>query len=67
MAQYSGLNFNEIENLDFLDYLILRRDSHINALSQTESGRKYLKRAYELEQTKPDRKKLREKFGGGGK
>lgn len=65
--QFSGLNFNEIQQLDILDYLILRRDSHINALSQTESGRKYLKRAYELEQTKPDREKLRKKFGGGEK
>lgn len=32
-------------------------------LNQTEKGREYLDDAWRLEQTKPDRKKLREKFG----
>lgn len=32
----------------------------------TEKGREYLENAYRLEQTKPDRQKLREKFGEGG-
>lgn len=35
-------------------------------LNQTEKGREYLDNAWRLEQTKPDRKKLREKFGSKG-
>lgn len=35
-------------------------------LNQTESGRKYLYDAWCLEQTKPERKKLREKTGAKG-
>jgi hypothetical protein len=33
---------------------------------QTEEGQKYLERCWILEQTKPDRAKLREKFGKEG-
>ena len=63
ISEYSGLNFFQIGELDYLDFLILRRDAHINALSQTESGREYLEKAYYFEQTKPDRESLRRKFG----
>lgn len=35
-------------------------------LNRTEKGREYLDNAWRLEQTKPDRKKLREKFGAKG-
>ena len=34
--------------------------------SQTEEGRKYLKDCFRMEQTKPDREGLRERFGKKG-
>ena len=49
--------------MDYVDYLIYKRDAFIYQLNQTEKGREYLDKAYYLEQTKPDRKKLREQFG----
>ena len=54
----------EIEELDYLDYLMYRRDAFI--YRQTEKGEKYLDNAWRLEQTEPDRKGLRNKFGKEG-
>ena len=62
MSDYTGLSFLEVAELNYLQYLIWRRDAYIHALSQTEEGREYLKNAYRMEQTKPDRKRLREKL-----
>lgn len=67
MSDYTGLSFLEIAELDFLQYLIWRRDAYIHVLSQSEEGQEYLKNAYRMEQTKPDRKRLREKLGKEGK
>lgn len=66
VAQYTGLNILQVEELDYLDYLIYRRDAFIYRMSQTEKGEEYLKNAWSLEQTKPDRKSLRKKFGKEG-
>lgn len=63
VADYTGLNFFEVANLDYLQYLVWRRDAYIYMLSRTEEGQKYLDNAYRMEQTKPDRKKLRSKLG----
>ena len=60
---YTGLSFDMIQDLDYLDWLYLRRDAFINALNQTETGQEYLDKAYLLEQTEPDRKALRKRFG----
>lgn len=35
-------------------------------LSRTEAGQEYLDNAWRMEQTEPDRKKLRKKFGKEG-
>ena len=56
----------EVEELNYLDYLRYRRDAFIYHMSQTEKGQEYLDNAYRLEQTKPDRKALRNKFGKEG-
>ena len=56
----------EVDQLDYIDYLRYRRDAFIYQMSQTEKGQEYLDNAYRLEQTKPDRKKLREKYGKEG-
>lgn len=66
VSQYTSLNILQVEELDYIDYLIYRRDAFIYRMSQTEDGVKYLKNAYRLEQVKPDRKSLREKFGKEG-
>ena len=56
----------EVDNLDIVVYLSYRRDAFIYKMSQTEKGREYLSNAYRLDQTTPDRKRLREKFGKEG-
>ena len=63
MHEYTGLDFNEIEELEYIDYLQYRRDAFIHSLNQTEKGREYLENAHTLTQTEPDRKRLRELFG----
>ena len=53
----------EVQELDYLDYLLFRRDAFITRMSQTKKGREYLRDAYNLEQVNPDRKALRDQFG----
>lgn len=65
VAQYTGLNILEVQQLDYIEYLQYRRDAFISKMNQSEEGREYLQKAWNLEQTKPDRKSLREKFGKG--
>ena len=62
VADYTGLNFHEIEELDYIEYLQYRFDAFISKMNETEKGREYLDRAYNLTQTAPDRKTLRNKF-----
>lgn len=66
VAQYTGLNILQVQELDYIDYLILRRDAFIYRMSQSEEGEKYLNNAWRLEQTAPDRDSLRKKFGKDG-
>lgn len=66
VARYVGISILDVEELNYLDYLKLRRDAFIYRMNQTEKGREYLDNAYRLEQTKPDKQALREKFGKEG-
>ena len=66
MSQYVGVSMLEVEELNYLDYLRYRRDAFIYRMSQTEKGQEYLDNAYRLEQTKPDKEALRNKFGKEG-
>lgn len=66
VSQYSGLNFHQVERLDYVTYLLWRRDAYIQALSSTEDGRAYLDDCCRMEQTKADRKKLHQILGKGG-
>jgi hypothetical protein len=52
--------------LDAFEYWSFLRDAVIYKYMQTEEGQKYLEKCWTLEQTKPDRAKLREKFGKEG-
>lgn len=63
MAEYTGLNLLQVGELDYVQYLIWRRDAWIYMLSRTEEGREYLDNAWRMEQTKADRKALRKKLG----
>lgn len=62
VAEYLGITVLEVNNLNFIDYLFFLRESVIYNCEQTEEGREYLRNAKRLEETAPDRKKLREKF-----
>lgn len=62
MAEYTGLTLYDVRELNYLDYLLLRRDAFIHKLNQTEKGREYLDNAWRMEQTKPDRLALRKKL-----
>ena len=62
VAEYTGLNFLQIAELDYLQYLVWLRDAYIYKLSRTEEGQEYLDNAWRMEQTKPDRTALRKKL-----
>lgn len=62
MSEYTGLNFLQVRQLDFIKYLTWLRDAYIHSLNQTEAGREYLDNAYRMEQTAPDRSALRKKL-----
>ena len=63
MADYTGLNFLQIAELDYVQYLVWLRDAFIYRMNSTEEGREYLDNAWRMEQTKPDRAGLRKKLG----
>ena len=63
MADYAGISLPEVRAMDYVDYLILRRDAYIHKLSQTEAGQEYLDNAWRMEQTQPDRARLRKELG----
>ena len=63
VAEYSGLDFHQVGQLDYGTYLLWLRDAYIHSLSRTEEGREYLDNAWRMEQTEPDRPKLRRKVG----
>ena len=66
VAEYTGLNFHQVGQLNYLQYLAYRRDAFIYKMSQTEKGQEYLDNAWRMEQTEPDRAALRRRFGKGG-
>ncbi len=62
MADYTGLNFHEVRELEYIQFLTWRRDAFIWWLSRTEKGEEYLDNAWRMEQTAPDREALRKKL-----
>jgi hypothetical protein len=62
VSEYTGLNFHEVRQLNYIVFLTWRRDAFIYKLSQTEAGQQYLDNAWRMEQTKPDREALRKKL-----
>lgn len=62
VAEYTGLNFLQIGELNYIEYLQYRRDAFISMLSKTDKGQEYLDNAWRLEQTEPDRAALHRRF-----
>lgn len=65
VADYANMKITEVQKLNYVDYIILRREALISSLSKTEEGREMLEDAFCYEQTEPDRAALRQQFGGG--
>jgi len=63
VSDFTGLNFNQVIEMDIFEYWALLRDAVIYKYSQSQEGQEYLNKCWILEQTKPQRDKLREKFG----
>jgi hypothetical protein len=63
VAGYTGLTFHQIQRLNYIEYLTYRRDALITWLNGSEEGKEYLRNAWRMEQTEPDRDALRRKFG----
>ncbi len=53
----------EVEEIDLDIYLYLLRNAFIARMSETEKGREYLRNAWRIGQTSPERSRLRERFG----
>ena len=66
VSDYTGLDFLQVGELDYIQFLQWRRDAFIARLNQTEEGQEYLNNAWRMEQTEPDRAALRKKLGKGG-
>ena len=66
VMDYCHINIYEVQELEIDIYLFFLREAMIFENSQTEEGRKYLKDCFRMEQTKPDREGLRERFGKKG-
>ena len=64
MSEYTGLDFQQVRRLEYVNYLTWLRDAYIYSLNQTQAGREYLDNAYRMEQTAPDRSALRKKLKG---
>lgn len=62
VAEYAGISLLQVRELNYIQYLVWRRDAFIYRLSRTEEGSEYLDNAWRMEQTKPDRERLRKKL-----
>lgn len=63
VADYSGISVPDVQRLDFLDYLCIRRDAFIQNMNKTEEGRAFLDEVWLISQTSMDIKSMREHFG----
>ncbi len=66
VSDYTGINFLELENIPVDVYKALVRDAFIHGMQQTEQGRDYLDKCWTMQQTSPDRARLRDHFGKKG-
>lgn len=62
VSDYTGYNFDRIDELEVFEYWLLLRDAILYKYMQSEEGIKYLENCWRIEQTAPDREALREKM-----
>lgn len=62
VRDFTGLDFQKIKQLYYDEFLLYVRDAFIYKLEQSEGGREYLRNAYRILQTEPQRKKIRERM-----
>ena len=62
VAAYTGMSFSELMELDCITFKMLLRDAFIDRMRKTEEGRDYLENCWLIQQTKPDRKRLKKEF-----
>ena len=62
IADYANISIFDVYELNLIEYMTFLRDAVIYNNMQTESGREWLDNAWILEQKRPDRKQLRDKF-----
>lgn len=62
VMDYLHLNIFEIQDMPIDLYLFFMREAYIYQLNQTKEGREYLSECWRMEQTRPDRNKIKEKI-----
>lgn len=65
VIDYLNITIFDAQEMPIDLYLYFMREANIHKLMQTKEGREYLDNCWRMEQTKPDRKKLREKMRKG--
>ena len=65
VIDYLNITISDVQDMPIDLYLYFMREANIHRLMQTKEGREYLDNCWRMEQTKPDRKKLREKMRKG--
>ena len=65
VIDYLNIRIFDVQEMPIDLYLYFMREANIHKLMQTKEGREYLDNCWRMEQTKPDRKKLREKMRKG--
>lgn len=65
VIDYLSITIFDVQEMPIDLYLYFMREANIHKLMQTKEGREYLDNCWRMEQTKPDRKKLREKMRKG--
>lgn len=63
VADYLRISVLEVDHLDLIFYLQVRKDAFIRQMRSTDEGREYLANAWRLQQTEPDREASRREFG----
>ena len=66
VMDYCHINIYEVQEMEIDVYLFFLRVAMFFENAQTDEGREYLRNCWRIEQTKPERQKLREKYGKGG-
>lgn len=65
VIDYLNITIFDVQEMPIDLYLYFMREANMHKLMQTKEGREYLDNCWRMEQTKPDRKKLREKMRKG--